>query len=325
MIVKFNKFERVAGLFVLAAVFGGVAASVGVAIKKGWFEARVPLVTNLQNADGIREGTQVQIAGLNAGTVTSVDLKSNNEILVHFDLKEKFRDRVRTDSIVRAMRPFIIGDKVLDISVGSDEQPVISKNAVLNSERTFDVMDFMSGRSVGPYVAALGGMVDNLRYVAEALLEPKRAKALVKLFDELHPLVKGVNVLLSDVNSKGQLKTVVANLVSMTNELTRVLPVLAKDSPQLAADLAKIAKNMAILTDEVQKSMPMFKEVAPELPRASRRAIEALDETVVTLKALQKSFILRGNVQDVRAEEKKRDEAGRQPAALPTPNPQVEK
>ncbi len=47
--------------------------------------------------------------------------------------------------------------------------------------------------------------------------------------------------------------------------------------------------------------------MGPELPRTSKRAIEALDETVVTLKALQKSFLLRGSVQEVRTEEADRE------------------
>jgi phospholipid/cholesterol/gamma-HCH transport system substrate-binding protein len=50
-------------------------------------------------------------------------------------------------------------------------------------------------------------------------------------------------------------------------------------------------------------------KMAPELPHASARALEALDETVVTLKALQKSFVLRGSVKEVREEEAKREPA----------------
>ena len=57
MKVKFNKFERVAGLFVLSTIFGGLALLGGVAIKQGWFETKVKFSTNLRNADGIRIGT----------------------------------------------------------------------------------------------------------------------------------------------------------------------------------------------------------------------------------------------------------------------------
>jgi phospholipid/cholesterol/gamma-HCH transport system substrate-binding protein len=85
--------------------------------------------------------------------------------------------------------------------------------------------------------------------------------------------------------------------------------------------LGKIARNMAILTDELQRTLPAMQKIAPEIPRASERAIEALDETVVTLKALQKTFLLRSNALEVREEEatakklKQETERSRDPAA----------
>jgi phospholipid/cholesterol/gamma-HCH transport system substrate-binding protein len=57
---------------------------------------------------------------------------------------------------------------------------------------------------------------------------------------------------------------------------------------------------------------PTVKEIGPDMPRVSRRAIEALDEMVITLKAMQKSFLLSGKVKDVKEEEVERK---RRPAA----------
>ena len=73
-----------------------------------------------------------------------------------------------------------------------------------------------------------------------------------------------------------------------------------------------LVSNLGELTAEFKKLTPAIGVVAPELPRVSKRAIEGLDELVITLKALQKSFLLRGNVEDVKEEEMKRKM--RQPA-----------
>lgn len=322
MKIKFNLYERVAGLFVLVAIVGAIAATVGVAVKKGWFEDKIHLSTDLKNADGVREGTVVQMAGLRAGRVYYVSLKSNNEIQVKFEVSERFADRVREDSVVRVIRPFIIGEKVLDISVGSEQAKILAENDTVKSEATVDIMDLVSGKTMGPALETMGKLTENLKVVAEAFLDPERSKAIVQMFDDVRPLLRNANVLTSEaanmvkkMNKKDQMVRMVTQLAEVTDELHKQLPAIKQEAPQLASDLAKIAKNMAILTDEVQKTLPLMKDVAPELPRASRRAIEALDETVVTLKALQKSFLLRGNVQDVRAEEKERD--SRKPASQP--------
>ncbi|MEK7357482.1 MAG: MlaD family protein [Bdellovibrionota bacterium] len=322
MKLKFNLYERVAGLFVLVAIVGALAATVAVAIKKGWFEDKVHLVTDLKNADGVREGTVVQMAGLRAGRVNQVALKTNNEIMVKFEVSERFADRVRADSVVRVIRPFIIGEKVLDISVGSETERILAENDSIKSEATMDIMDLVSGKTLGPSLETLGKMMENLKFVAEELFDPERSKAIVEMFDDVRPLLRNANVLtaeaagmLKKINKKDQVVRMVGNLAVLTDELALALPVIRKESPQLASDLAKIAKNMAVLTDEVSKTLPLMKDVAPEIPRASRRAIEALDETVVTLKALQKSFLLRSNVREVRSEEAERE---RKPASTGT-------
>lgn len=320
MKVKFNKFERVAGLFVLAAIVGTVASMLAVAVRRGWFEPKVDLETSFVSADGIHIGTVVQMAGLRAGSVEAVELKSNNQILVRFRISRKFHEKVRDDSVVRVMRPFIIGEKVLDISVGGENGQFVAENASLPSEESADIMDLLNGRKLAPHLATLSQMMENLKFVAEAFLDPERSKNIVKIFDEMRPLVQNMNAMAKETtnllrkgNKNDQMATAIGNLAVLSNELARVVPEFTKNSPELAADLAKIAKNTAILTEEMQKFMPLLSQMAPELPRASGRAIEALDETVVTLKALQKSFLLRGNVKEVRDEEAQR----REPASPP--------
>ncbi len=327
MKVKFNRFERIAGLFVLTAAVSGLALTLAVAIKRGVFESKVELQTSLATADGIREGTTVSMQGLRVGQVTAIELVSAEEVFVKFKMNRDYFSKVRADSVVRVMRPFIIGEKILDVSVGSETSEKVSELAKLQSVPSTDVMDLLSGRSLGPYFELIGKMAENLKFVAESFLDPKRSRAMVKMFDDLSPLLrnassltKEANTLLVGVNKDQQLVKVVGNLVAITNEVNRVLPTVAKESPEMLGHLQKIAKNMAILTDEVQKTLPMMQKLAPEIPRASERALEALDQTVVTLKALQKSFLLRSSVEEVRNEEalrSKQDE--RAPAAEEKP------
>ena len=314
MKTKFTKYERVAGVFVLTAFLGSITIALGVAIKKGLLEEKLHLTTELKTADGVRQGTQVLMAGLRAGSVTGVRLVSNEKIVVDFEISEAYKDRIRKDSVVRLVRPFVIGEKVLDVSVGSDDEARMGEFAKLMSEETPDIMDLMSGRSLGPYLQSMSQVMDSLKFVVQALLDPQRSKNFVKMFDELTPLLHNMsgmsgemNTLFKQMNNKKQLARVVQNLANLTDEMNSALPVFKKESPQLASDVAKIARNMAVLTEELQKTLPMIHAIGPELPKASKRAFEALDETVVTLKALQKSFLLRGNVMDVRSEEALRE------------------
>src|SRR5689334_10994866 len=126
MKIKFNKFERVAGLFVLAAICGLLATVLMVAIKKGWFESKVQFETVMTSAEGIHPGTVVQIAGLRAGSVSDVELLSAEKIRVRFQVYERFHEQIRRDSHMQVTRPFIIGDKVLEVTVGSETEPMMA-------------------------------------------------------------------------------------------------------------------------------------------------------------------------------------------------------
>lgn len=334
MKVKFNRFERVAGLFVMGALAGSVAMAVAIAVKRGVFEPKIDLQTSLQTADGIREGTLVTMQGLRIGQVTAVQLISAKEVIVSFKMNREYIDKVRMDSVVRVVRPFIIGEKVLDISIGDPTSLQVADGQSLVSEPSADIMDLLSGRTLGPAMDMMGRLAQNLKYVAEAFLAPERTKAMVRIFDELSPMIRNAssltreaNSMLLGMNKKQQLVTMVGNLAEITSELHKAMPTIAKESPEMLEHLSKIAKNMAVLTDEISKTLPMMQKLAPEIPRASERALEALDETVVTLKALQKSFILRGSAREVREEEAiaaKKKEADKTKADEPR-NPSSEK
>ena len=45
MIIKFNKLERTAGLFVIVAITGSFAIAISVAVQKGWFAQKVQFST----------------------------------------------------------------------------------------------------------------------------------------------------------------------------------------------------------------------------------------------------------------------------------------
>jgi phospholipid/cholesterol/gamma-HCH transport system substrate-binding protein len=90
-----------------------------------------------------------------------------------------------------------------------------------------------------------------------------------------------------------------------------MLPAMKEKAPSVAKDLESVVRNLAVLTQEFKVVLPALAAVAPDLPHASRRAVEALDEAVVLIKAMQKSMFMRGSVQEVREEE----ETPRKPAS----------
>ncbi len=316
MRIKFNYYERIAGIFVITAILGALASSVGVAIKRGWLESKVSLRTNLESADGLRIGTQVQVAGLKAGSVTDIELKSDNSILVHFEVKSRFFDRIKKDSYVQVTRPFIIGEKILDVSVGSDESKQVAKLELIPSKQTLDIMDLMSGKRLGPLLSNFTKLLENMKFIADAFVDKKRGKDFIEIYDQLKPTLKNVNqmstqltTLTRNMNKNLKLIKTLDNISLTSSEVNKILPAFSEQAPELGKDVTQLTKNLAAITQELQVFLPMVREMAPEVPAVSNRAIEALNETVVLLKALQKTWVLKSASEEVREEEDKRKPA----------------
>ncbi|MGE4130512.1 MAG: MlaD family protein [Bdellovibrionales bacterium] len=320
MKIKFNKFEKVAGMFVGLAILGSTVGLIGIAIKNGWLSSKVRFATELESADGVHAGTVVQISGLRVGSVTSVELESNDRVRVEFDILEKFVSKVREDSVVQMYRPFILSEKVLDVTVGSEESPMMKPGALLVTQSSSDVMDLLSGRKMTQMMAAFDSLSETMKILGDSFANPERTRGLVQMLDRLNPLVDNLNemskgfVKIADAaNRQKRVEVIVDSLAQISKELKTAVPAFTKEVPDMGTQMGQIVKNLNVLASEFQKLTPAISAVAPELPRTSRRAVEALDEAVVLLKAMQRSFLLRGKVDEVREEE------GRRPANTSEP------
>lgn len=313
MKIRFNKFEKVAGLFVLSAILVCAFSLIGIAVKNGWFALKVGYTTELESADGVHAGTLVQIAGLRVGAVTDVELRDDNRVIVRFEILERFKGKVRKDSHVQMFRPFILADKVLEITSGSETEPLVEPGQPIRAVASLDVMDLLSGKKMGTVLSSFDHLAESLKLVGEAFSDPTRTKSLVTMLDRLSPLVENLNTMAAEVvkittvaNRQKRAETIVANLAMISEQLQKMMPAFNQEAPNVGAQLGKIVANLNVLTTEFKKVTPAISVLAPELPRTSRRAVEALDETVVLLKAMQKSFLLRGNVREVREEEERK-------------------
>ncbi len=322
MKVKFNKFERVAGLFVLFAIAGCFLIAISVAIKQGWFENKIKFESIFASADGVHPGTTVLIAGLRAGSVEDVELLGSNKIRVTYYVLGKFHERIREDSKAQLVRPFVIGDRVLEISVGSPELKIAQEGVLLDTEETLDLMTLLSGKRLGTSLEKISEMLSNLQFLMEAFLDRDRTKSMLSIFDKLDPLMGNMNEMSEEViklsrqmTYKENLKKTISQTAILTKELNVILPELNRQNPQLAKNLAQLTGSLAQMTEDFKSVTVMMKNYGPEIPTVAKRALEALDEATVLMKAMQKNFFLRNAVQEVNQEESDEVKNGtRQPA-----------
>lgn len=128
------------GAFVLASllVFAGLVYMLG--RSAGLFERQYRLVASFGQIGGLIQGATVRLAGVPVGHVGEIRLPEAGSAKVRVELliARRVQDRIRTDSVARIETLGLLGDKILDVTLGSPAAAVLQDGADLRSEEPFD-------------------------------------------------------------------------------------------------------------------------------------------------------------------------------------------
>ncbi len=194
------------------------------------FSSRYELVTFLQDVAGLRQGGSVTIAGQLAGVVKEIELlpvdaDTTRNVRVVFEVNDGLRDQVRGDSRARLRTMGLLGDKVLEVSVGSPRHSVLAEGDTVPSEMAMDYEAIISkaAGSVDDVVA----LTRDLRQLTGGIVRGEGTMGQLMtnrvLYDQLTATLARMNATLSRIqNSQGTLGRLIDD-PAMYNRLVSVL------------------------------------------------------------------------------------------------------
>jgi phospholipid/cholesterol/gamma-HCH transport system substrate-binding protein len=171
-IITWDQF-RVGGVIVVALVILGLAAyKLGQAANL--FTKRYELVVFLPNANGLREGGSVTLAGQLVGTVKKieflpVDFDSTRNLRITTRIDRTLREQIRKDSEARLRTMGLLGDKVLDISPGTPRFAVLQPGDTIRVATALDY-EAVLAKAAGA-VDDVVGLTHDLRTVTAGLAQ----------------------------------------------------------------------------------------------------------------------------------------------------------
>ena len=124
-----------AGLFIIAGVTLFALGIFLVGSRHEAFSRHVLLYTEFADLDGVTKGSKVQVAGMDAGQVTKIDVprSPSGHFRVQMKVDEQFHGLVRTDSVVTVDTEGVVGDTFLTIHPGSRNAAIAQADSVLQS------------------------------------------------------------------------------------------------------------------------------------------------------------------------------------------------
>ncbi len=115
---------------------------------KGLLFAKVSTITaRLSDVGGLKKGSAVTMGGMSIGKVTSIAFSESNglpKIVVTMNVRNDMREKIKQDSKPTVKTQGMLGDRYLEISMGTEESPALSDNEPLIGAATSDFDKTMS-------------------------------------------------------------------------------------------------------------------------------------------------------------------------------------
>jgi phospholipid/cholesterol/gamma-HCH transport system substrate-binding protein len=161
------------GIFVLLALLTFLGLVYALGARARLFEARYTIHADFTEVGGLVEGATVRLAGVQIGRVTGVHLpgEPGGKVRVDLTIARRYADRIRRNSMARIETQGLLGDKIVEITVGTTAAPPLVSGDVLPSRDPADFGRMLAaGAETAKDVAALAA---SLRETAEAINQSK--------------------------------------------------------------------------------------------------------------------------------------------------------
>jgi phospholipid/cholesterol/gamma-HCH transport system substrate-binding protein len=230
-----------AGLFVgLGLLLAGVVIFL-IGKERNLFDKQVIYFGAFENVDGLVLDAPVRLGGLQVGRVTKISFApdlGDKRIMVTMEVATQFRDRIRRDSVARVTGRGVLGDKAVDISLGSPEAEAIPSGGEITTGTSGDISSLLK---------ATGEIIDNAVGITRDLKSGVAAYTAPEVRNDVAVLVKSARNIIEEIEGgKGVAHTLIYD---------------KRASDEVRALLASASSSAARLNGAIGEAEGILKEV----------------------------------------------------------------
>ena len=134
MNVHTEKFKVRLGLFIIGGLAVFVLAIFIIGKQQNLFNPVFKLTTTFGNVSGLQVGNNVRFTGINVGTVDNIKIINDSTVQVEMLIKKDVQPFIKADCQVAIGSEGLIGDRLLTISYGSSDAPIVEDGQHLTSK-----------------------------------------------------------------------------------------------------------------------------------------------------------------------------------------------
>lgn len=316
------------GVFVIIGTIILVVALYFIGARQHIFSKNIQLHAVFDNVNGLQTGNNVRYSGINVGTVTRIEMKSMNRIIVQMSVEEKASHFIRKDAVASINSDGLVGSMVVNIAPGTKRHELaVTSGDTIQSHSSASTNAMLKTLSKTNENAAL--LTEDLLKITGQILEGKSTLGMLvkdtllahdmqQTIIELKKTSEGTNMAMARVNS----------ILSKINYDESAAAVLLSDTT-VANQIRNVFSNFETSSEEINEVARSLEDFVTELKSGKgalyhltqdETFVKDIDSTLIQIKeasqklnqnmeALQHNFLFRGFFR--KQERKERREAKR--------------
>ncbi len=270
-------------------------------------EDRYRLNASFEDISGLRVGAVCRLAGIDVGEVTHIEFAQSpgdKQVFVEISLMERFRSRIREDSIASINTEGVLGDKYIGVSMGSPDERMLVHGDWIETQdplewlsymdKATEILDnsagisrkvnFMLGEDQDSARASLANAIFHLEHVIQ---ETEEGEGLI------HALVYDKELARSVHRTAANLEQGSAGLARMTAEIESGdgfahEMVFGDEGRRLANQMGSLAGTLEQLTQDIRNEESLVHALIYDAERAEM--VSDLHATATALREVSASI-----------------------------------
>ncbi len=262
------------GIFVVAGIILTMVSIVLIGNTRQLWEPRSEYRTAFYDVEGLKKGAPVRTGGMDIGQVTDLGHgpdQADSRIFVTLSITRKEAARVRTDTVAHVVNKGLLGDKMIELTMGSTDAAMLPLSTLIPSEEPADMF-----AAANKLAAETQRTIQKLGPLAQALGDPKFAEDLKGTAADIHALLDAMvtgngtaHRLFYDRTAADRVDALLASLTRASDRLDATLASVdditehVKQGPGIAHAIVydgEISKDAAGALSEVHRDLAAIRE-----------------------------------------------------------------
>jgi phospholipid/cholesterol/gamma-HCH transport system substrate-binding protein len=244
------------GIFVIAGAGLLIFGLYSIGKSKSMFGKTFTLTCEFTDVNGLSVGNNVRYSGIDVGTIDEIKFVNDSSIKVVMFINLKYKEYIRRNSIAAIGTDGLMGNKLVSITPGSSDVPLVEDNDQIKSIKIVDTEEMlrtldMTNRNILVITGNLKEITDNVTKsrgtLYTVLMDTTLAKSVERTLENIHlvssNLVETSDQLSAITKSAGSGKGVLGTMLNDTS--------LSNDLRAAVVNVKEGSENLSKMTNEM--------------------------------------------------------------------------